>query len=61
MKIYAKHNKSFDGFDVFLGNEWHLVEKETERRYPSGLRKVVYIKGKYVKADNCKIVYVFEK
>lgn len=61
MKVYAKHICKYDGFDAFLGNEWHLVEKETVRWYPSGLRKVVYIKGKYVKADNCQIVYVFEK
>jgi hypothetical protein len=62
MKTYAMHKKTYDGYDnLFPVGVWYEVEKETERWYPSGLRKVVFIQGKAVKADHCEIVQVFEK
>lgn len=60
MKMYARTtSKSY--LNNYKGEDWAPV-RTTREWYPSGLREVVvFPSGYHCKADNCEIVYVFEK
>lgn len=61
MKTYARYRYTKDFTAKRVGNEWHEVEGEEVRYYPSGRHNTIIINGCAVKAQHCEIVQVFVK